>query len=183
MNKKIVGSLVLIAAACVLVAAAYNSLIRSNEAANTAWAQVQNAYQRRFDLVLNLVETVKGYAAHEKSTFTEVTEARSSVSRIANNVKPETLNDPAGFKKFQDAQETMGSALGRLLLIVERYPELKANENCLALQSQLEGTENRIAVERRRFNEAIKAYNIKIKQFPTNIFAAIFPGKTAIAVL
>ncbi len=177
MNKKVIGLAILIAAFCAGVAAAYNGLIWSAESVNNAWAQVQNVYQRRLDLVPNLVETVKGYAEHEKSTFMAVTEARSNASKIAQHITPEVLNDPANFKKFQEAQESMGAALGRLLLIVERYPELKANENFLALQSQLEGTENRIAVERRRFNDTVRVYNVKIKQFPTNILAAVFNFK------
>ena len=156
------------------VAMGYNGLVRANEAVNEAWSQVQNVYQRRLDLIPNLVETVKGYAEHEKSTFLAVTEARSKVSQVTQTITPQTLNDPASFQKFQEAQEAMGGALSRLLLIVERYPELKANENFLALQTQLEGTENRIAVERRRFNEVVRAYNIRIKQFPLNILAGAF---------
>ncbi len=176
MNGRTIALTVLIclAVAVISIVIGYNGLVRANEAVNEAWSQVQNVYQRRFDLIPNLVETVKGYAAHEKSTFQAVTEARSKVSQVNQTITPQTLNDPASFQKFQEAQEAMGGALGRLLLIVERYPELKANENFLALQTQLEGTENRIAVERRRFNEVVRAYNIKIKQFPLNILAAAF---------
>src|SRR3972149_4415601 len=130
-----------------------NDLVRSEQAANEKWAQVQNVYQRRADLVPNLVETVKGFAAQERTVLEEVTKARASVAGI--KVTPEGLNDPAALRKFQDAQNQLGGALSRLLVTVERYPELKSNQNFLALQSQLEGTENRITVERMRFNEAV----------------------------
>lgn len=161
-----------------LITLSYNMLVKSQEAVNEAWAQVQNVYQRRLDLVPNLVETVKGYAAHEKSTFMAVTEARSKVVDLSKGLSSEILNDPAKFKELQDAQTTLGSALARLLVVVENYPELRASENFLSLQSQLEGTENRIAVERRRFNETARVYNIKIRQFPTNIIANLFGFKS-----
>ena len=179
MKGKMIALLILalVVASVMGIAGAYNGLVRENELVNEAWAQVQNVYQRRLDLIPNLVETVKGYAEHERSTFTAVTEARANASRAIQNITPEALSDPAVFKKFQDAQESMGQAISRLLLVVERYPELKANENFLALQSQLEGTENRISVERRRFNEVVRTYNVKIKVFPANILAGIFGFK------
>ena len=132
---------------------------------------MQNVYQRRADLIPNLVETVKGFAAQEKSVLEAVTQARASAGSI--KATPELLNDPAAFKKFQDAQNQLGGALSRLLVTVERYPELKSNQNFLALQSQLEGTENRITVERMRFNEAVKDYNTRLRLFPASIVAGI----------
>ena len=131
-----------------------NDLVAKDQAVRESWAQVQNVYQRRADLIPNLVETVKGFAAQERAVLEEVTRARASASSI--QVTPELLNDPAALRRFQEAQSQLGSALSRLLVTVERYPDLKSNQNFLALQSQLEGTENRIAVERRRFNEAVR---------------------------
>jgi LemA protein len=136
------------------------------------WAQVQTVYQRRADLVPNLVATVKGYAAHESQVLEAVTASRAQVGSV--QVKPDILNNPAELQRFQQAQAGLSSALSRLLLVVERYPDLKANQNFLELQSQLEGTENRIAVERRKFNESAQAYNTKIMQFPANIVARLF---------
>lgn len=150
----------------------YNALVTLEENVNQAWAQVSNQYQRRADLIPNLVETVKGYAAHEKETFTAVTEARAKVGQMS--VSPEVLNNPAAFQQFQQAQGALSSALSRLMVVVEKYPELKANENFLALQSQLEGTENRISVERKRFNQAVQHYNTTIRRFPTNMLAGMF---------
>jgi LemA protein len=137
---------------------------------NEKWAQVQNVYQRRADLIPNLVETVKGFAAQERTVLEEVTRARASASGI--QATPELINDPAAFKKFQDAQAQLGGALSRLLVTVERYPELKSNQNFLALQSQLEGTENRISVERMRYNEAVRDYNTRLRLFPGSIVAS-----------
>lgn len=151
---------------------AYNSLVTLEETVTQSWAQVSNQYQRRADLIPNLVETVKGYVSHERETFQAVTEARAKVSQMT--VTPEVLNNPEAFSKFQQAQSQLGSALSRLLAVSENYPQLKANENFLALQSQLEGTENRIAVERKRFNEAVQGYNTKIRRFPTNLIANMF---------
>ncbi|MCK4295088.1 MAG: LemA family protein, partial [Candidatus Marinimicrobia bacterium] len=136
------------------------------------WAQVSNQYQRRADLIPNLVETVKGYASHERETFSAVTEARAKVGQLT--VTPEVLNNPEAFSRFQQVQGEISSALSRLMAISERYPDLKANENFLALQSQLEGTENRIAVERKRFNEAVQSFNTRIRRFPTNMVAGMF---------
>jgi LemA protein len=140
----------------------YNSLVTMDESVKGAWAQVENQLQRRYDLIPNYVETVKGYAAHEKEVFVKVTEARSKVAGAGS------INE-----KIQ-ANNQLSSALSRLLVVVERYPELKANTNFIRLQDELAGTENRIAVERRRFNETVKVYNIKIRTFPTNIIAGMF---------
>jgi LemA protein len=148
-----------------------NRIVTAEVGVNEKWAQVQNVYQRRADLIPNLVETVKGFAAQEKTVLEEVTQARASVGSI--KATPELLNDPAAFKKFQDAQNQLGGALSRLLITVERYPELKSNQNFLALQSQLEGTENRITVERQRFNEAVRDYNLRVRVFPASIVAGL----------
>jgi len=139
-------------------------------------SQVENVYQRRFDLIPNLVETVKGYAAHEKETFTEVTEARAKAGGMLN-ISKEVLNDPAMFQKFNEAQAGLSGALQRLMVVVEKYPDLKANQNFLALQDQLEGTENRITTERKRFNDSARIYNTYIKQFPKVILANMFGFK------
>ncbi len=152
----------------------YNGLVRAEETVKQAWAQVENVYQRRLDLIPNLVETVKGYAAHEKSTFVEVTEARA---KAAGALSGGVINDPAKFQQFQESQTALSSALSRLMVVVEKYPDLKANENFLALQTQLEGTENRISVERGRFNEAAQAFNTQLRQFPTNLLAGMFGFK------
>ena len=147
----------------------YNSLVTLDEQVTSSWSQVQNQYQRRADLVPNLVNTVKGVANFEKETYTAVTEARAKVGQM--NVSPEILNNPQMFQKFQQAQDGLSSALSRLLVAVEAYPQLKANENFLQLQAQLEGTENRIAVERKKFNESVQNYNTRIRKFPANIIA------------
>ena len=150
-------------------ASSYNGLVALNQAVEFQWAQVQNVYQRRADLIPNLVETVKGFATQERTVLEEVTRARASASSI--QLTPEALNDPNALKRFQDAQAQLSGALSRLLVTVERYPELKSNQNFLALQSQLEGTENRITVERRRFNEAVREYNTRLRLFPGSIVA------------
>ena len=147
-----------------------NDLVRSEVDVNEKWSQVQNVYQRRADLVPNLVETVKGFAAQERTVLEEVTKARASVAGM--KVTPEVLNDPKALQKFQEAQSQLGGALSRLLVTVERYPDLKSNQNFLALQSQLEGTENRIAVERRRFNESVREYNTRLRIFPASMVAS-----------
>lgn len=149
----------------------YNGLVAKQEAVNSAWAQVQNVYQRRYDLVPNLVETVKGAANFEKSTLTAVTEARAGVGKVT--VDPSLLNDPAKFQQFEKAQGALSGALSRLMVIVERYPELKANANFRDLQVQLEGTENRIAVERRNFNEIAAVYNVAIRRMPDTFVARL----------
>lgn len=149
----------------------YNGMVNREEAVNNAWSQVENVYQRRADLIPNLVATVKGYATHEQTTLTAVIEARSKATSIKIDMANAT---PEQLAKFNAAQTELSSTLSRLLVSVEQYPDLKANENFLALQSQLEGTENRIAVERKRFNEAAKDYNQYIRRFPANIFASMF---------
>ena len=148
-----------------------NDLVAKDQAVRESWAQVQNVYQRRADLIPNLVETVKGFAAQERAVLEEVTRARASASSI--QVTPELLNDPAALRRFQEAQSQLGSALSRLLVTVERYPDLKSNQNFLALQSQLEGTENRIAVERRRFNETVRDYNTAVRRMPASVVASM----------
>jgi len=153
----------------------YNGLVKEQQNVNQQWAQVENVYQRRSDLIPNLVATVKGYASHERETLEAVTASRAQVGSI--KVTPETLNNPAEFQKYQQAQAGLSSALSRLLVVVERYPDLKANQNFLELQSQLEGTENRITVERMRFNQAAQSYNTKVMQFPGNLFARMFGFK------
>lgn len=149
----------------------YNSLVSLEEEVNAAWAQVQNVYQRRADLVPNLVATVQGAADFERGTLTDVIEARSKATRIT--VDESILNDPEKFAQFQAAQGELSGALARLLVAVEAYPTLKANENFLALQSQLEGTENRIAVERRDFNQVAQRYNALIRRLPTALIARL----------
>lgn len=150
-----------------------NNIVTMEEGVNSSWAQVQNQYQRRFDLIPNLVETVKGFAKQEREVLQNVTEARAKAGGVMN-VTPEILEDPQAFARFQEAQAGLGSALQRLLVVVEQYPELKSNQNFLTLQAQLEGTENRIAVERRRFNEEVQKYNSYIRKYPQAIAAGIF---------
>ena len=151
--------------------ATYNGLVSKQETVNGAWAQVQNVYQRRSDLVPNLVETVKGAANFEKSTLTAVVEARAKVGSFV--VDKSILNDPAQFKKFEAAQGDLGRSLSRLMVVMEQYPNLKATENFRDLQVQLEGTENRITVERRAFNEVVIAYNVAIRRMPANLVASM----------
>lgn len=151
----------------------YNSFVGLNENVKSAWSQVENVYQRRADLVPNLVATVKGVANFEKETYTAVTEARAKVGQI--KLSADQLSDPAAIQKFQQAQDGLGSALSRLLVVSENYPQLKANENFLQLQSQLEGTENRITVERQKYNQVATEYNTAIKRFP-GVFIANFGG-------
>jgi len=150
----------------------YNRLVRLDNGVEGAWAQVENVYQRRLDLIPNLVETVKGVANFEKETYTAVAEARAKASQIS--MTPGVLDDPARLRQFQEAQGEVSSALSRLLVTVERYPDLKANQSFLELQSQLESTENRIAVERRRFNEVVVDYNNAVRVFPARILAGMF---------
>ena len=151
----------------------FNRLVTLQQGTDAAWAQVQNVYQRRTDLIPNLVNTVSGSANFEKSTMVEVTEARASVGRVTLPAGG-APTDPAQFAQFEKAQGQLGSALSRLLVVSERYPDLKATAGFRDLQAQLEGTENRIAVERGRFNEAVQAYNVAIKRFPAVLFAAMF---------
>lgn len=154
-----------------LIIANYNNIPKLDENVNEKWSQVQNQYKRRADLIPNLVETVKAYASHEKSTFVEVTEARSKVS--AMNINADSLNNPELMQQFSNAQTGLSSALSKLMIVVEKYPELKANQNFMALQSQLEGTENRITVARKDFIEAIKLYNLELRTMPGKLIAAI----------
>ena len=152
-----------------MIAGVYNNLVVKEEGVNGAWAQVENVYQRRADLVPNLVEAVKGYVAHEKETLQNVVNARAQIGKMDTSSK--LLNSPDLLAKFQDAQTQLSSAIGRLLVVVEQYPDLKASQNFLALQNQLEGTENRITVERRRFNESARDYNAFRRQFPNYLVA------------
>ena len=149
----------------------YNSLVSQDESVSTAWSNVENQYQRRADLIPNLVNTVKGYEAHEKETLDAVVSARSKATQATISIDDLT---PEKLQAYQKAQGEIGAALGRLLAITENYPDLKANENFQALQAQLEGTENRISVERRKFNEIAKSYNTTIRRFPKNIIAGLF---------
>lgn len=150
----------------------YNDVAAKQIAVDAAWSQVENVYQRRADLVPNLVETVKGASNFEKATLEAVIAARAKATQMV--VTPEVLNDPEAFRKFQAAQGELSGALSRLMAVAEAYPDLKANRNYLELQSQLEGTENRIAQERQRFNTAVQAYNTAIKLFPTSVIAKLF---------
>ena len=160
--------LVVLGGSCV---STYNSLVTLDQAVEGQWAQVENAYQRRADMIPNVVEVVKGAAAHERETLEAVTQARAQVGSISIG---DAARDPAALKRFQAAQDQLGSALSRLIAVSEAYPQLRANENFLALQSQLEGTENRITVERQRFNEAAREFNVKRDTFPTVVFAGFF---------
>lgn len=153
------------------VKSTYNTMVTQDEGVKTAWSQVENQYQRRMDLIPNLVNTVKGYAAHEKETLEGVVSARAEATKTT--IDPSNLNEES-MKKFQAAQGELSSALSRLMIVLERYPDLKANQNFSELQAQLEGTENRISVERKRFNETAQTYNTYIRSFPTNILAGMF---------
>src|SRR6185436_2048974 len=159
------------------VSSTYNALVRLDQSTQAQWSQVENVYQRRADLVPNLVETVKGAAKFERDTLVAVTEARAKVGQVTSDAVQNIANDPAAFQRFQQAQDQLSSALSRLMVVVERYPELKATQNFRDLQSQLEGTENRIAVERMRFNETAQAFNTKRESFPTVLIAGFFGTK------
>jgi LemA protein len=163
----VVGGLVFLGAS--VFGGAYNGLVTREEGVTSAWSQVENVYQRRLDLIPNLVETVKGYAAHEQETLQNVVNARAKVAQMT--ISPEILSDPAQMKAFQESQGQLTSALSRLLVVAERYPDLKAAQNFLALQTQLEGTENRVTVERRRFNEVAQAFNTFRRTFPNVVIA------------
>jgi len=174
----ILGVIVLIVIiAVVSVSGTYNTLVTLDQATQAQWAQVENVYQRRADLVPNLVATVKGAADFEQSTLTAVTEARAKVGQVTAGALQNATNDPAAMERFQQAQDGLSSALSRLMVVVERYPELKATQNFRDLQAQLEGTENRISVERMRFNDAARAFNTKRDSFPTVLIAGFFGGK------
>ncbi len=177
-NRATLGCFAAIVLAIVVIAlgaiGTYNRLVALDQAVQAQWAQVENVYQRRADLIPNLVQTVKGVANFEKSTYIAVAQARAKVGQVQASVPPNITNDPQAFTKFQAAQDSLTSALSRLLVVVERYPDLKANENFLQLQSQLEGTENRIAVERMRYNEVAQQFNTTRQSFPTVFFANFF---------
>jgi LemA protein len=181
MNKTMMGCGVLLAILLVIAVIAafalgglYNRLVRLQQAVDQSWAQVQNVYQRRADLIPNLVNTVSGAANFEKSTLTEVTNARASVGRVQMQLDPNKAPATAAqLEQFQAAQGQLSNALSRLLLVSERYPELKANQNFLSLQAQLEGTENRIAVERGNFNTVVQSYNVAVRSFPANLIAGM----------
>lgn len=153
------------------VKSSYNGMVAQEESVSAQWAQVQNAYQRRADLIPNLVATVKGYASHEQQTLEAVVEARAKATQMQVNADQLTEEN---IQKYQEAQGQLGAALGRLMMITESYPDLKANTNFLQLQDELAGTENRISTERNKFNEKVKGYNISIRMFPKNIFAGVF---------
>ena len=168
----IIGVIVVLLFVGMLGVSAYNRVVGLNESVSQAWSQVENVYQRRADLIPNLVETVKGAANFEQETLTRVIEARASASQV--KITPEMLNDPQSLQRFEQAQGELSSALSRLLVTVEQYPELKANANYIALQDELAGTENRIAVERMRFTETVQQYNVAVKRFPMNMLAGMF---------
>lgn len=172
--SKLAKILIVVAAIVALIAimaGIYNKMVKLDETVQQAWAQVENVYQRRADLIPNLVKTVQGAAEFEKGTLESVVNARSKASSM--QIDPSNLTEE-NIAKFQQVQDELSSALNRLMVVVERYPELKANQNFLELQAQLEGTENRIAVERKKFNETVQNYNTVIRRFPNNIFAGMF---------
>ena len=171
MKKSTIIVIALVAIAAIWGVSAYNGLVKMDEGVNTAWSNVENQYQRRADLIPNLVNTVKGYATHEKETLEAVVAARSKATQVT--VDPENMT-PEKLQEYQKAQGEIGAALGRLLAITEAYPDLKANENFKELQAQLEGTENRISVERRNFNEVARSYNTAIRTFPRTLIAGMF---------
>ena len=168
-TAKLGGVVLVLAAALFLSACGFNTIPAQDEQVKAAWGEVQNQYQRRADLIPNLVATVQGYAAQEREVLTAVTEARARATQV--QVDASTITDPAAFQRFQQAQAELSGVLGRLLAISENYPQLRSNENFLALQSQLEGTENRIAIARRDYNEAVRAYNTSLRTLPTAFWA------------
>lgn len=172
MLKKWLATLAVMTSMLSLSGCGYNTMQTQDEAANAAWSEVLNQYQRRADLIPNLVNTVKGYAAHEEEVYTKVTEARSRVG--STQISAEDAADPEKLKKFQEAQGELSGALSRLLVVSENYPQLKADQNFRDLQAQLEGTENRIAVARNGYIKAVQTYNTTLRQFPQNITAKIF---------
>lgn len=178
MKKGTIITIVVIGIVVLMVArygiSANNNMVEKQEGVRTAWSQVENQYQRRADLISKLVNTVKGYATHEEQTLTNVIEARAKATQV--KVDPDQLTDEA-LKNYMGSQNNLSQALGRLMVVAEQYPELKANENFQMFQTQLEGTENRISTERQRFNETAKEYNIYIRKFPRNIFASILGFK------
>ena len=176
MKNKKTGILIGIVVVLILMLVnVYNNMVTQEEAVNTSWSQVENQYQRRNDLIPNLVNTVKAYTEHEKGTLESVINARSQATKAT--IDPSNLTEEA-MKKFQDSQNQLSNALSRLMMVVERYPDLKANQNFSELQAQLEGTENRISVERKRFNETAKKYNTYLRKFPNNMLSGIFGFST-----
>jgi LemA protein len=174
----VVGAVVVLAIILgISVAGTYNGLVRLDQGTQAQWAQVENVYQRRADLIPNLVETVKGAAKFEQETLTAVTEARSRVGQVTSGALENITRDPAAFARFQQAQDGLSSALSRLMVVAERYPELKATAGFRDLQAQLEGSENRITTERMRFNEAAQAFNTRRDSFPTVIVAGLFGSR------
>jgi LemA protein len=171
----LVASSLFVALALATPGCGYNSLVSADEQVKASWAQVENAYQRRADLVPNLVNTVKGSAQHEEKVLAEITQARASATQV--KLEPGDLTDPAKLQAFEQAQSKLSGALGRLLVVSENYPDLKANAAFRDLQAQLEGTENRISVERRRYNEAVQEYNVRTRSFPTVVVAKAFGFK------
>lgn len=172
MNIKSIIAIGVVVLLAIWGVSSYNNLVEKQETVEQAWAQVENQYQRRSDLIPNLVNTVKGAADFEQETLTQVIEARSKASSI--QISPDDLDNPQKLQQFQQAQNQLSGALSRLLVTVEKYPELQANKNFRDLQVQLEGTENRIATERQRFNEIVQSYNTTTRRFPTNVFAGVF---------
>jgi LemA protein len=170
--RRWIAILALLAASFSLGGCGYNTLQETDEQIKAAWAEVLTQYQRRADLIPNLVETVKGYAKHEQEVLTQVTEARAKVGTI--QATPQLLNDPQAFARFQSAQGELSSALSRLMVVVENYPQLKADASFRELQAQLEGTENRITVARNRYIKAVQDYNVVVRRFPTNLTAMLF---------
>ena len=171
----VIGAIVVIVA--IMAVSSYNSLVTLSQAVDAQWGQVQNVYQRRADLVPNLVATVKGAANFESSTYTAVAKARASVGQISPDVVQNAINNPQDFAKYAAAQDQLGSALSRLLAVVENYPQLRATENFQTLQAQLEGTENRIAFERRKYNDVARDFNTRRDTFPTVLFAGMFGSR------
>ena len=180
MKKILIGLLVVVVLGVMWGIGSRNKFVSLEEGVKQSWSQVENVYQRRLDLIPNLVNTVKGYAAHEQETLIAVTEARAKVGQVSSAGLQNTINDSQSFAKFQEAQGALSSALSRLMVVVEKYPDLKANENFLDLQRQLEGTENRITVERKRFNEVAQQFNTAIRLFPGSLIAGFsgFKEKT-----
>ncbi|MDB4793689.1 LemA family protein [Methylacidiphilales bacterium] len=169
----VIGIIILVIMGFSMGASTYNNLVTLKQGVDAQWAEVQNQYQRRFDLIPNLVQTVSGAANFEKSTLTEVTEARASVGQVKLDPS-QAPTDPAKLQQFEQAQGSLGNALSRLLVVAERYPDLKANQSFLDLQAQLEGTENRITTARYGFNQAAQSYNTAVQVFPSNLFAGMF---------
>lgn len=177
MKKGLLVFVGLIVVLGIWLVSARNGLVTQEENVKAKWSQVENVYQRRMDLIPNLVNTVKGYASHERETLEGVIQARASASQISGDALKNVINDPQAFQKFQESQSALSSALSRLMVVVEKYPDLKANQNFLELQSQLEGTENRITVERMRYNEAAQEFNVSVRRFPGALVASLFGFK------